>query len=74
LVVARNRPRPRTKCQSLIGLPTQAEVDGFLRRADEAGAQLIFEAGDQMWGHAGAFADPDGHQWQVTEARSVLAR
>lgn len=67
-------PQATHECQILIGLPTQAEVDALLRRALKAGAQLILEAGDQMWGYAGVFADPDGHQWQVAEAQSDLAR
>jgi predicted lactoylglutathione lyase len=27
-----------------------------------------------MWGYAGAFADPDGHMWQVSRADGVLTQ
>lgn len=70
----RRSPRGTHECQLLIGLPGRAEVDDLLRRAHEAGAELVFEGGEQQWGYAGAFADPDGHQWQVSEADGFLAR
>jgi len=62
------------ECLIAIGLATAAEVDDLMRRAQEAGAELVFEAGDQMWGYAGAFADPDGHIWQVGRADGDLSR
>jgi dihydrofolate reductase len=34
-----------------------------MRRAQDAGAEIVIEAGNQKWGYAGAFADPDGHMW-----------
>ena len=58
--------------QIVVGMPTQADVDAFLRRAREAGAQPVYEAAEQMWGYAGAFIDPDSHQWQVADADSDL--
>ena len=67
-------PKGTHECQFVIGLPTQAEVDDLLRRAQEAGAQPVIEAGEQKWGYAGAFADPDGHQWQVSVADGFLTR
>jgi uncharacterized protein len=41
-------------------------VEELVRRATEAGAELVTEPGRQPWGYAGAFADPDGHVWMVT--------
>ncbi len=53
-----------------------------MRRAQEAGAKIIFATGNQTWGdepaaarpdaYAGAFADPDGHLWQFSRVDGVL--
>jgi predicted lactoylglutathione lyase len=67
-------PKGTHECQLLIALPTPAEVDDLLRRAHDAGAQPVFEAREQQWGYAGAFADPDGHQWQVSVEDGFLTR
>lgn len=67
-------PRNTHECQVLIGLATDAAVDELMRRARDAGAEIVFEAGNQQWGYAGAFADPDGHLWQVGRADGVLTR
>ena len=56
----------------MIGLATDTEVDDLMRRARYAGAEIVIEPGTQMWGYAGAFADPDGHIWQVSRADGVL--
>jgi predicted lactoylglutathione lyase len=43
-----------------------AEVDEIVRRAGEAGGTLTRAAGATFWGgYSGAFADPDGHPWEV---------
>ena len=91
-VIGRRRRSPRNahECLVVIGLATGAEVDELMRRAQDAGAEIVFESGDQTWGsvpveddpaetgspdaYAGAFADPDGHMWQVTRADGVLIR
>jgi predicted lactoylglutathione lyase len=70
----RRSPRNTHECQILIGLGTARDVDKLVRRASEAGAKIIFAAGEQNWGYAGAFADPDGHMWQVTQTGGVLTR
>ena len=67
-------PKGAHECLIVIGLPTEAEVDKLMRRAQEAGAELVIAAGDQKWGYAGAFADPDGHVWQVGRADGFLTR
>jgi uncharacterized protein len=74
-------PRGSHECLFVIGLPTDAEVDDLMRRASDAGAEIVFEAANQAWGggsdpsaYAGAFADPDGHMWQVTRADGVLTQ
>ena len=67
-------PRNTHECVVVIGLDTDAAVDKLMRRAQDAGAKIIIEAGNQMWGYAGAFADPDGHMWQVSRADGVLTR
>jgi predicted lactoylglutathione lyase len=67
-------PRGAHECLVVIGLATDAEVDELMRRAQDAGAEIVFEAGTQKWGYAGAFADPDGHMWQVSRADGVLTQ
>lgn len=67
-------PRGTHECLIVIGRPTERAVDALMRRAADAGAEIILEAGRQMWGYAGAFADPDGHIWQVSQADGVLLR
>lgn len=67
----------------VAGLRTDAEVDAVVARARDAGAEIVHEAGDQLWGpadgqartpdaYAGAFTDPDGHLWHVIRADGVL--
>jgi uncharacterized glyoxalase superfamily protein PhnB len=33
----------------VIGLATDTEVDGLLRRAQHAGAEIVIESGNQKW-------------------------
>ena len=67
-------PRDAHECLVVIGLATDAAVDELMRRAQDAGAEIVVEAGSQQWGYSGAFADPDGHMWQVGRADGVLSR
>ena len=67
-------PRNTHECQVLIGLATDTAVDELMRRAQDAGAEIVTEAGTQQWGYAGAFADPDGHMWQVSQTAGFLTR
>jgi uncharacterized glyoxalase superfamily protein PhnB len=72
LIGGRKRaPKGTHECQLPIGQTTRAEVDDVLRRADDAGAAAVTKAGEKQWGHTGAFADPDGHQWQVSVDRRI---
>lgn len=84
-VIGDREPSPRGmhECLVVIGLATDTEVDELMHRAQEAGAEIIFEAGNQTWGgepaerpdaYAGAFTDPDGHMWQVSRADGVLIK
>jgi predicted lactoylglutathione lyase len=70
----RRAPARTHECLILIGLATDRAIDKLMRRATEAGAKTVFEAAQQSWGYAGAFADPDGHIWQVTRASGFLTR
>ena len=70
----RRSPRNTHECQVVIGLATDAAVDELMHLAHDAGGEIVFEAGDQQWGYAGAFTDPDGHMWQVGRADGVLSR
>jgi predicted lactoylglutathione lyase len=67
-------PRNTHECLIVIGLATDAAVDKLMRRARDAGAKIVSKAENHKWGYAGAFADPDGHMWQVTRAGGVLTR
>jgi predicted lactoylglutathione lyase len=67
-------PRGTHECQVLVALARDSEVDKLMRRAKDAGAKIVFAAGSQNWGYAGAFTDPDGHMWQVGRAGEVLTR
>jgi catechol 2,3-dioxygenase-like lactoylglutathione lyase family enzyme len=43
-----------------------AEVDRVIEEARTAGATITREPGETFWGgYSGAFADPDGHPWEV---------
>lgn len=45
-----------------------------MRRAKDAGAAIVVAAGTQKGGYVGAFADPDGHLWQISRTDNVLAQ
>ena len=43
-----------------------AEVDAVIEEARAAGATITREPGETFWGgYSAAFADPDGHPWEV---------
>ena len=45
---------------------TQEGVDQVMAQVKQAGATIVKEAGANDWGgYNGAFADPDGHVWNV---------
>jgi uncharacterized protein len=45
---------------------SKTEVDEIIARALKAGAKQIGQTKDEPWGYAANFADPDGHQWEIT--------
>lgn len=55
----------QSECILDLRTETDAAVDEVVERAHQAGAEIVTEPGQQPWGYAGAFADPDGHIWQV---------
>jgi predicted lactoylglutathione lyase len=59
-------PVGSSECVVSIGAASDAGVDEVVERARRAGAEIVTEPGQQAWGYAGAFADPDGHVWMVT--------
>lgn len=59
-------PRGRSECVLGLDADTPADADRIIERAREAGAEVITEPGQQPWGYAGTFADPDGHLWLVS--------
>lgn len=55
--------------ECLLSLPVgDAEVAAVFARAEAAGATVVTRPVTQPWGHLAAFADPDGHLWQVIHA------
>jgi predicted lactoylglutathione lyase len=58
-------PPGQRECFLAISAATPADTDALVRRAVAAGAGLVLPPGQQPWGYAGAFADPDGHLWMV---------
>ena len=47
-------------------VPSKADVDALLGRAEEAGATLTDKPHDRPWGiYSGYFRDPDGHLWEI---------
>jgi uncharacterized protein len=45
---------------------SQGEVDTILHRALQAGATPVGKPKTEVWGYSANFADPDGHQWEIT--------
>ncbi len=54
--------------ECLLGLTVADErsVNELVERARQAEAEIVLEPTQQPWGYSAAFADPDGHLWQVT--------
>lgn len=49
-----------------VNLAGPADVDAVMAEARAAGAREVRPAGPTDWGgYAGAFADPDGHVWEI---------
>ena len=58
-------PNGYSECVLTVATNTDEGVQQLIHFARAAGATTITEAGQQPWGYAGAFADPDGHIWMV---------
>ena len=58
--------RGQSECIVSLRVETDTDVDGLVGRARQAGGGVVTQPGQQPWGYAGAFADPDGHLWMVT--------
>ena len=54
-----------TECLLNLAAESDSGVDAFIERAVRAGAEVVTAPGQQPWGYAGVFADPDGHLWMV---------
>jgi len=57
--------RGTAECLVTLQVGTAADVDDVVARAAISGGQVASAAQHQPWGYSGAFADPDGHLWQV---------
>ena len=58
-------PNGCSECVLTVATNTDEGVQQLIHFARAAGATIITEVGQQPWGYAGAFADPDGHIWMV---------
>jgi uncharacterized protein len=58
--------RESSECVLNLTADTDVGVNELVDRACDAGAKTVTAPGQQPWGYAGAFADPDGHVWLVT--------
>ena len=57
--------RGTAECLVTLEVGTAADVDDIVARAAISGGQVASTAQHQSWGYSAAFADPDGHLWQV---------
>jgi uncharacterized protein len=64
-------PGGTSECVLVLATGTDEGVDEVIQRAQAAGADVITSPGQQPWGYAGAFADPDGHIWMVRSEGQV---
>jgi predicted lactoylglutathione lyase len=64
--------RGHSECIVSFNVPTNADVDDLLARAAEAGAEVIRQPSEQEWGYDAAFADPDGHVWQLAVSNKFM--
>jgi uncharacterized protein len=56
----------QSECMLSLRAESEAGVGELIERARQAGGEVVTQPGQQPWGYAGAFADPDGHVWMVT--------
>ncbi|MGG1551033.1 VOC family protein [Paenibacillus ferrarius] len=48
-----------------LGMESKAAVDALIAKAESAGATILGKPHDQGWMYGAAFADPDGHRWNL---------
>lgn len=56
----------QSECLISVTAGSPSGVDDFIQKALDAGAEIVSAPGQKPWGYAGAFADLDGHVWQIT--------
>jgi uncharacterized glyoxalase superfamily protein PhnB len=59
-------PSGTSECAFSVHASDDAEVDAVIRRALDAGADVLEQAERKPWGYVGSFTDPDGHVWMVS--------
>lgn len=67
--VTGNRPTAgpeASECLLALAVADERRVNELVERARGAEAEIVLEPTQQPWGYSAAFADPDGHVWQVT--------
>ncbi len=55
-----------SECILTLTKATDADVDQYVARAGEAGAEIVGPPTAQPWGYTATFTNPDQHLWQVT--------
>lgn len=55
-----------TQVLNALQLGSREEVIAFVSRAIDQGASRYQEAKDHGWTYYDSFADPDGHQWEIS--------
>jgi uncharacterized protein len=55
-----------SECVISISAGSEFGVGELVNKALQAGGEIVSEPGQKPWGYVGAFADLDGHIWQVT--------
>lgn len=63
-----NRPSAEpgvSECLLALTVADEHAVRELFERALRAGAAVVLEPAEQDWGYTAAFADPDGHVWQI---------
>ena len=64
-----NQPTARpdvSECLLVLTVADERAVRKLVEHARHAEAEVLREPAQQPWGYSSAFADPDGHIWQVT--------
>lgn len=63
-----------TEVINALGVGSRARVDEIADRALASGGSATSDPQDEGWMYSRAFADPDGHQWEVMHMDTAAAQ